>query len=513
MKIGLRARYAGLIVGLLSGLLLLMAAAHLNEFRGMIERASQATGEAVRGSLYVQALENGKATVGLLAAVLIDPVHNLDADLVAELIHASAVRPDIRYILVVDSTDFELARHVHDGLDDEVLLTPTADEMAALGRGEILTRQADGLLHVTAPILFGSALIGCVKVGLSLSAMEREALHIQDRISRLAEASEARFLFIYLAIASVLLLIGLLAALVMAHSLVRPITSLARYVRRVGTGSYGAPPPAVSRADELGDLARALQTMAANLEQVARVSRLATLGEMAVGMAHELSQPLNTIRMAAENAQLSRQSETPDRDFELAKLGLIAEQAARMGELIQRMCVVGRSEGGSETIDPRESVCDAVTLLGDRYADEGIALTLDMPPDTVPMAVRGQRNELAQVLINLLSNARDAILSGADPEDVQRGGAAAGRINVAVSESDGHIRLQVKDNGGGIDPDMMGRIFDPFFTTKGTTRGTGLGLSISFGIISAMGGRIAVENFGGGCVFTVTLPVADPVKG
>ncbi len=137
-------------------------------------------------------------------------------------------------------------------------------------------------------------------------------------------------------------------------------------------------------------------------------------------------------------------------------------------------------------------------------------MTLDVPDHCA--SVLGRRNELAQVVINLLSNAHDGIIASAIGR-APRHAPTGGRIEVSVEDllgKDDHpaneVRIRVKDNGGGIPPDVIDRIFDPFFTTKEVTKGTGLGLSISFGIINAMGGRFEVENFGGGALFTITLP-------
>ena len=133
-------------------------------------------------------------------------------------------------------------------------------------------------------------------------------------------------------------------------------------------------------------------------------------------------------------------------------------------------------------------------------------MSIDLPDDVA--LVLGRRNELAQVLINLIVNARDAVLEAA----LARGGpsdAGGGHIWIRMETRPQEVIIEVADNGGGIGPDLVERIFDPFFTTKEATKGTGLGLSISLGIVHAMGGRLGTANKGGGAVFTVQLPRAD----
>jgi signal transduction histidine kinase len=115
-------------------------------------------------------------------------------------------------------------------------------------------------------------------------------------------------------------------------------------------------------------------------------------------------------------------------------------------------------------------------------------------------AVLGHPVALEQVLTNLLVNARDALALA--PQGVAR------TITLTSEAGDGLVRLGVADTGGGIAPEVAARVFEPFVTTKGPDTGTGLGLSISYGLVTAMGGRIAVVNAGAGAVFTITLPQA-----
>jgi signal transduction histidine kinase len=122
---------------------------------------------------------------------------------------------------------------------------------------------------------------------------------------------------------------------------------------------------------------------------------------------------------------LSRQAHENDPEFTEDKLRLISDQAGNMGDLIQRMCVVGRAEGGRLRMDARESVRDAVSLLASQCEDHGIAINVDLPDEFA--LVLGRRNELAQVVINLITNARDAVLDSSVARDGPSG-AGHGRI-------------------------------------------------------------------------------------
>lgn len=353
--------------------------------------------------------------------------------------------------------------------------------------------------------------VGWLKLGLSLTGLNADIDTVRGTVTEVVEASHRRLMKLDISVTVVMVLIGLLISLFMARRLVRPIQALGDYTRRIGAGHYDDDPP-FERSDELGDLARSLALMSRDLKRVMQVSRLATLGEMAVGMAHELSQPLHTIRLAVENTLMLMEQGKTDSAFEKEKLELISQQADSMGDLMRRMCVVGRNETLRDVINPCESVRDAQALLSGQFESEGITIAVDMPEKCT--AVLGRRNELAQVLINLLTNAFDAIVESASGRK-GRFTPLGGRIEIAVQEvpgpdsvSSGEVLIKVKDNGGGVPPEIIDRVFDPFFTTKDVGKGTGLGLSISYGLVKEMGGSLSVENFGGGALFTIRLPVA-----
>ncbi|MCW2243316.1 sensor histidine kinase [Azospirillum canadense] len=247
-------------------------------------------------------------------------------------------------------------------------------------------------------------------------------------------------------------------------------------------------------------------------EELVQTSKLATLGTLAAGMAHEMSQPLNIIRIWSENA-LSR---LRDGDTDTARLDkvltIVADQTERMGKIIDHMRTFSRRDGGGmQMFDPAASVRAAVDLVANQFALENIAVDAEI--ETGETVVRGRPLQLEQVLVNLLSNAHDAIVErrAADGE----GPPAGGRIEVRVRRggSPGTALISVTDDGGGIDPDVLPRIFDPFFTTKEVGKGSGLGLSIGYGIIDAMNGRIEAANVDHGdgrhgVRFTITLPVS-----
>ncbi|CAO3422878.1 sensor histidine kinase [Azospirillum endophyticum] len=246
-------------------------------------------------------------------------------------------------------------------------------------------------------------------------------------------------------------------------------------------------------------------------EEVIQTSKLATLGTLAAGMAHEMSQPLNVIRLWTENTLTRLQENLLDPARTERALKLVIDQTDRMAKLIDHVRTFGRRDGGgTRAFQPANCIQSAVELVRHQYALEDIEIVESATSAQLP--VTGRPLELEQVILNLFSNARDAIVA------LRATGAVAGRIMVGISDDrDGHsVVIRVTDDGGGIDPSVLPHIFDPFFSTKEVGKGSGLGLSIGYGIIDGMGGRIEacnVELEGGrrGARFTMTLP-SQPVS-
>jgi len=229
--------------------------------------------------------------------------------------------------------------------------------------------------------------------------------------------------------------------------------------------------------------------------QIIQASKLATLGEMATSVAHELNQPLNAIRMAAGNSRRKVSNGTADSEYLNGKLNRIEEQTARAAAIIDHMRMFGRkAEEDPIAIDPRKVVTNALGLMGEQLRLAGIELVTEFADDCP--AVLGHTIQLEQVLLNLLTNARDAI---AESE-------GEAKITVRVFSDDAGVRMSAEDTGGGIPEAILPRIFEPFYTTKEMGKGTGLGLSVGYGIIRDMNGTIAAENIDDGARFTITLP-------
>jgi signal transduction histidine kinase len=221
-----------------------------------------------------------------------------------------------------------------------------------------------------------------------------------------------------------------------------------------------------------------------------------------------MSQPLNIIKITADDCGLMVQEGDADFRYLAEGMELIATQATRMGEIVNQMRSFSRRDSAEVVpFDPVPPVRRAVTLLERHYASEGIALVITGAPGGIMVA--GRPGRLEQVVINLLSNARDAIVMRRENGQSVESRAEGGRIEVAVlvNRSAEQVRITITDDGIGLSPESAERIFDPFFTTKDAAKGVGLGLSICASLIGAMGGRITAESLERGARFTISLPV------
>ena len=228
-------------------------------------------------------------------------------------------------------------------------------------------------------------------------------------------------------------------------------------------------------------------------------ARLATLGELSANLAHEMNQPLGVISLHAETTRLL--AEVGDMTGVLRGLDSILAMVVRTRAITDHLRLFARKEDPElETIQLGRVLEGALLLASGSLRAAKIELEQSLPAELPP--VRGRQVLLEQVLMNLLLNARDALVA-APPR--QR------RIRVSAEVATDVVRLVVADNGPGIPAHVLPRLFEPFFTTKPAGQGTGLGLSICHGVLQACGGEISAANLPeGGAAFTLVLQRAGP---
>jgi C4-dicarboxylate-specific signal transduction histidine kinase len=242
------------------------------------------------------------------------------------------------------------------------------------------------------------------------------------------------------------------------------------------------------------EMERREQELREKQEQLVQAGKLATLGELTTGVAHELNNPLNNIGLFVGNVldqvRLGRlDQEAIERELESAM-----EQVLKATAIISHLRTFGRPAPVSlEAVDVDEVIERSLSLMQEQLRLRAIEVELDLCADE--LIVLGNAIQLEQVFINLLTNSRDALSES-------RGKT----IRIATSRDGDLIRIRFADTGPGIPRELEQRIFDPFFTTKEVGTGTGLGLSITYSILKEHGGTIRVEP-GRGASFLIELPV------
>ncbi|MBX9594974.1 MAG: hypothetical protein K2X46_11455 [Roseomonas sp.] len=252
-------------------------------------------------------------------------------------------------------------------------------------------------------------------------------------------------------------------------------------------------------ADAVGYIADVTAERAADARAIA-AARLASLGEMSAGLAHELKQPLQAIALAANNARTAMRRDRVDvAEQRLDRIAGYTQRAAALIEHLRRFARGVDEHAPPQPVPLAEAVEGAMALTGGTLREAGIEVRCTLG-DPSPV-VMGHLVALEQVLANLLANAGDVL--SALPAEAPRW------ISIAATPAaGGFTELRVADSGGGLPGQVLDRMFEPFVTTKGPDRGTGLGLSICHGLVVAMGGRIAAANGPDGAVFTIHLPNA-----
>ncbi|MGH2621593.1 MAG: sensor histidine kinase [Anaerolineales bacterium] len=243
----------------------------------------------------------------------------------------------------------------------------------------------------------------------------------------------------------------------------------------------------VQRNQELGDINARLQSAQAQLIQS---EKLATVGQLTAGIVHDVKNPLAVIKGLAEELSEEFGLDPTTRD----QLKTIRESASKASTIVTDLLKFARqSTPEMERHDLKETIESSVRLTEYLARKSNVQVKLDLP--RMPVMVTYDAQQIEQVLMNLISNAIQAIKKG-------------GAVRINLSEASGAVAIAVQDNGIGIPEKNLQRIFDPFFTTKPEGEGTGLGLSVSFGIITRHRGRIEVDSKPGlGTTFTVLLPI------
>jgi two-component system, NtrC family, sensor kinase len=318
--------------------------------------------------------------------------------------------------------------------------------------------------------------------------IERERIGLNEMLhsSFLALIGFFALMFIAMALVAVLLIRAVLA----------PLKRFEHYTDRIGAGDYSLIVPVRRYRDEFSQLALAINNMLQELElrqqQLIQSAKMAAVGSLTSGIAHELNNPLNNIGLITES--LIENFAEHDDEQKLRLISQIDTQVERASSTVRNLLDFTRKDKPVfTTLSISEAIHDTARLLGNELNLAGVELHIAM--DNGLPAVMGNPRNIQQVFLNLILNAIQAMPKG-------------GQLMVTGAVTQGFLRVDFQDTGTGILEEDLPKVFDPFFTTKEPGVGTGLGLAVSYGIVEAHRGKITVvSEVGKGTTFSVYLPL------
>jgi len=339
-------------------------------------------------------------------------------------------------------------------------------------------------------------------------------LRVDDQSARAAPL--VRLVGLYTALVALALLV--IAYFALTRLIVRPLDALARAAERVAGGARRlvVPETSVRELSDLGasvgimterllleedklrtkidEVERATERLKEAQDRLVRSERLASVGRLAAGLAHEIGNPISALMGLEDLVLAGGLSSEEEHDF-LLRMRKETERIHRiLRDLLQfaRPAALPLSEEAQEPGDVETAVRDTAALMAPQRSLNEVSLSLDISPHLAPVALGHE--QLMQVTLNLVMNAADAVGAG-------------GTIRIAAKRSAQGVELLVEDDGPGVDPRVQAQLFEPFVTTKEVGKGTGLGLAVCRGLVEAAGGSIALDTtYTRGARFVVQLP-------
>ena len=417
--------------------------------------------------------------------------------------------------VVADTQDvLYVIAHLHDG---RVAVFSGRDDLQGTQLSDPISQRA---LQATAPLVQELLGVGTTVRGYDVaipvfaphSAKKWGTIRLGFSLQRVyARLSHTRLTLLWLSLGA--LVCGTSLALLLALWVSRPLQQLVAGIQAVTRGSYDYPLQ-VDTHDEIGYLASAFAQMRTALQrhlatladeqhrleeahsrlhqmqqQLMQSERLATVGQMAAWVAHEINNPLAIIKTAVRILQ----KQTPEDSPTIQCLHSIDGEVNRIAHILRDLLDCAPASGSQEVVDVNAVIHSLEPLLAPALQSKQISLRIVLEPELPQVAMASER--LQQVLFNLIRNAEDAMPEGGD-------------LVIETSRQRDRIQVRITDTGDGIPPEHLGQVFAPFFTTKGQKGGKGLGLAISYGLVTSAHGHMDVESaVGQGSTFRVSLPV------
>ncbi len=485
LPLGLRTKfflYSNTLIVVTMGLVALIGISHERRVR---YEAIQGRGVSVTEALAIPITDSlMNEELGLV------PETGLIENYIAEVLKRN--RDLMRYIIVADSTGVVTHSNRWDLLGQRFRRALPASSATAAAEVEMRTSSwGERILEVRAPLAISTKFWGSVSVGFSLEPVEREVRAIGKRAALLA----------------LVLMVGnsVLTALYV-ETLIRPLLHLHQTMKRAARGEYAAR-AMVRRGDEVGELADAFNRMMDELEegnerervrqsQLLHTEKMAAVGTLAAGVAHEVNNPLAGILTCIEQIRAN----PDDPDLRQRYLDLMEDGIRRIAHIVENLLDFSRPRDLRPEPTPiNHNILHVVELLDYQLRRAQVEVKLELDP--AEPVVLADHFQMEQLFLNLMLNAVQAMPGG-------------GVMTLRTRVRGALVIVEVIDTGTGIPEEIRDRIFEPFFSTREVGEGTGLGLAVSYSIVTAHRGHIEVESTPGeGSTFRVRLPLREERKG
>ncbi|MBI3872218.1 MAG: HAMP domain-containing protein [candidate division Zixibacteria bacterium] len=457
---------------------------------------------------------------------------------IVDLLNGVMAEKEVLYARIVEPDGRILAQRDRTGSGPQSGATQTIDPASPEGVDLTAARADDGIVHLQIPVTIrqqpannlGAELGTEWGAGVEGDDSTRTVAYAQVGItSRYAEATIRQMRNYMIGTSLLLTLLAIVITSVFIRWSIRPVNALVIATGRVAGGDYDCKVE-VENNDEVGDLALSFNKMTTDLkasrdalvekdlleelvlelrqtqQQLVQAGKMAAIGQLAAGVAHEINNPLAGImgyaQLAAEHMRTKQTTGIPP--AELAKflnyIDNMEKQSQRCKQIVQNLLRFARASSREdlEPVDCNAVLRNTLDFMKHQMIAAGIACET-RHADNLP-AVAGHSGKMQQVLTNILINAVQAIKGG-------------GRIAAQTRFRESMVEIVITDTGAGIPPENLERVFEPFFTTKEIGQGTGLGLSVTYGLVKDMGGHIGVEStVGVGTTFTITFPKVEAEK-
>ncbi len=476
MKLGLRIRFF-----LYSNTVIAVTMILVTVLGTMYERRIRYDGMVDHGVSLAEAM-----AIPIAEAVGGDPGAEPRPGLVATYIDEIMARnPSFMHRVVVADEDLRILYASEEDVINE-RLRPILDNSIEVGTsraGEQTTAAGKQLLEVRTRLRHGGREVGWLGISYSLAPIERQVREVAKRAAL---------------VALVLMLGNSIMTALYVETLIRPILNLNQTMKKAGEGNLTVRAPA-RRGDEVAELGDVFNRMMDELEaarereelqraQLAHTEKMAAVGTLAAGVAHEVNNPLAGVLASIENLR----DNPEDEEMRDRYLGLIADGLRRIERTVANLLNFARPrEIKLEPTSINHNMKHVIELVEYQLRAGGVEVATDF--DANPAVVEADHFQMEQLFLNLFLNALDAMPGG-------------GTLRLRTRVRGGKVIAEVRDSGTGIPADIRDRVFDPFFTTKEVGEGTGLGLAVSGSIVAVHGGTIELEStVGRGTTFRVIM--------